>query len=503
MSGSSFADVWDNTLEHPTRQRSNTLPQNYFVPPSSTISADDFRFSSAATPAVKWKRVGSLNTLAERHYNASSLLAMENYNCHPLPRGSYEILSSAGHHIATQTDPCDTVPLPSQDLASCPLDDDSQSTVDEADISSCGSIFSLSISSQPNQQDNLDAESCSHYFSSGRQHSLSMGYHKQSSPTHGEDKWANPQSDGNLTQSSLMSEIMTELVESRNSDSLMVADFYGNNDFISDSLSLDYGTPSSPTESRHQRTARSKLEWIHEIMNEEDGNCPSSSLFARNSNLRKSKSSMELSMYRRSRGNKHFNYPTSGIREFYPSQSPLSPSPIQEAEEETVSPPSSPSKAQASFLRFKKKLSFKTQQRSSSLRERQERSKKVTKGRVKSAGASHSSSQGRWNLISIIRNKWRSTESGLNKEEPQELKEGQRHRNKENKWQSSESGLNKKDPQLSTESEGHEDEEHLLVQHAIRGSPRTMRVLRSPSQRSHNLTAHRKPINPQQNTHYP
>lgn len=413
------------------RQRSNTLPQNSLMStlPQGLLSIDDPK--SITSPPIKWKRVGSLNTLAERHYNVSSLL--ENYNCHPLPRAPYETFSITGHHVATQTDPCDIIPLISQDLASCPLQVNSQSTIDEADMSSCGSLSP--IPPFPAQQEWCQTNS--HYTPSASSQSLSSNLHEKHTAfgdqyadnfNHADDDFLHP-------RSSLMSEIISELHVSSDVD-------YTFNSISSDTCSLGH-------ETQDRRPSLMKLDWI----DEDDMYYTPPPLFARNSNLRKSKSSMELSMYRRRHGNRNLGYLAASSRgDFFPSPSPLSllsPSPIQEAEEEPLSPPQSPSKSQTGLHRLKQKLSFKGHQRSGSQkREKQEKPKKPTK-RVKSASSSHSTHG--WGFISMIRNKWRSTESGLQK------------------------------PDLHQ----HIKKDHQLLVHEIpirKGSPRTMRVLRSPQQ---------------------
>ena len=422
-----FSD--SNLQDEPQRrQRSNTLPQNSLMCTlPAVVPTDDPR--SITSPPIKWKRVGSLNTLAERHYNVSSLL--ENYNCHPLPRAPYEAFSTAGHHVATQTDPCDITPLISQDLASCPIQVNSQTTTDDADMSSCGSLSSLPPFSARQEW----CQSNSHYTPSASPQSLSSNSpdkHTAYRDEYGHTDSFSHTDDFLHPRPSLMSEIISELHVSSDVDYT----------FNSDTCSLG-----------HETRDRRPLEWIDE---EDDMYYTLPSLFARNSNLRKSKSSMELSMYRRRHGSRHLGYLAASSRgDFFPSPSPLSllsPSPIQEAEEEPISPPQSPSKSQTSLHRLKQKLSFKGHQRSGSQkREKQEKPKKPTK-RVKSASSSSHPTRG-WGLISIIRNKWRSTESGLHKPDSQQYTKGL---------------------QL------------LVPETPIRkGSPRTMRVLRSPQKPPH------------------
>ena len=410
--------------ESQRRQRSNTLPHNSLMStlPSASLSIDDPK--TITSPPIKWKRVGSLNTLAERHYNVSSLL--ENYNCHPLPRAPYEAFSFAGHHVATQTDPCDITPLISQDLASCPLQVNSQSTIDEADMSLCGSLSPL-----PPFQTN------SHYTPSASSQSLSSNLPEKHTISQDEygyaDNVSHTEDDFLNHRSSLMSEIISELHVSSDVD-------YA---FSSDTSSLGHETQDQ----------RLKLDWI----DEDDMYYTLPSLFGRNSNLRKSKSSMELSMYRRRHGSRNMSYLSASSRgDFFPSPSPLSllsPSPIQEVEEEPLSPPQSPSKSQTSLHRLKQKLSFKHQRSGSQKREKQDKPKKPTK-RVKSANSSHSTRG--WGFINMIRNKWRSTESGLHKPDQQQQ---------------------------------HTRNDHQLLVHETpikKGSPRTMRVLRTPQSTKHN-----------------
>ena len=472
-----------NSLDIPARQRSNTIPRGQsIVLPSST----DRRPSVTSHP-VRWKRVGSLNTLAERHYDISSLL--ENFHHHDhhnqaYGSRSYEFLSSGSQHVATQTDPLDIIP---QDFASCPLKISSDSTVDDGDISSlCGSLSPLPLPfvsvtcsqhdqqewSQPSYTLNSAAEETSLSESSRPLSTNSLENQAHSGQRRSQYRYV-PSSSSSYcdaqftpTESSLMAEIITELAGGRREERGLAEaggyTSYEDND-ITDLDSIRSTLPSLAG----SRASLSKLEWIHESLDEEDdsyGQWPPS-LFTRDSNLRRSKSSMELSMYSHRYNNKHLSPLTTRIREPFP---PLSSSPIQEAEEELTSPPSSPSKTQASLRKLRKKLNFKydkVQPRTDERKEKQEKPRKTPKGRVKSAGPSHPS-RGRWGLFNVIRNRWMSTESGLNKQ--QQAKE---QREEEVEQQDEELGCKK---------------EELIVQHVtLKGSPRTMKVLRSPHHHHH------------------